>query len=275
LPGEFGGVVIADTIALLNPITATVHGINSNPDSYVFKRVSIHGSYVIATATIKPYSEEMRIPIGLGLLLDEFPDLLKDNPQEVIKNTLLTLNPVSSVWQLRRGEVVGTVIGPTEDIRKYLNYLPSEGPLLLKKPALIVDDIPTGQVVTTNVEQLNPIYGHPSQYWDQVVEFEGYALGIKYSLADIVYPEAKEAIDIGLMAIGITDEINILPPPLPIIPPPKLIIVGLDNDLSDVGKPILGKYKFTVAVSQMPEPISNLPSDLSELEVVNTGFFPA
>ena len=255
----------------MGPISATVKAINSNPDSYIFKRVSIDGSYIIATATIEPYSD-MRVPVGLGILLDEFPGLLEDSPQEMIKNTLLTLNPMSKVWQLRRGEVVGTVIYPTKDIREYLDYLPAGGPLPLKKPALIVDDTPTGQAVAATVEQLNPIYGHPSQYWGKVVEFQGYALGTKYGLSDIVYPEAKTTIDISLMAIAITDEINFLPPPLPIIPPPKLIIVGLDNDLSEVGKPILGKYRFTVAVSQMPKPVIDLPPGLSELEGVNTAF---
>ena len=269
--GEFGGVIIAETIASLSPISATVHEINSNPDSYIFKRVSIDGSYIVATATINPYSEEMRVPIGLGVLLDEFPDLFQDSPQDVIKNTLLTLNPESKVWQLRRGEVIGTVIYPTKDIRKYLDYLPAGGPSPLKKPALIVDDMPTGQVVTANVEQLNPIYGHPSQYWDKVVEFEGYALGIRYSLGDIISPEAKSPIDVTLTAVGITTEPI---PPFPLPPrPPDLIIVGLDNDLSNVGEPILGKYKFTVAVTQMPEPIIDLPLGLSELEIVNTAFF--
>jgi len=272
LPGEFSGVIIAENIAPLSPISANVHGINSNPDSYIFKRVSIHGSYIIATATIAPYSE-MRVPIGLGVLFDEFPHLLQDSPQDVINSALLTLNPMSRVWQLRRGEVVGTVIYPTNDIRKYLDYLPAGGPLPLRKPALIVDETLTGQVLTANVEQLNPIYGHPTQYWGKVVNFEGYALGTKYSLSDIVYPEAKTTIDVTLTTIGITDEINILPPPLPPISPPKLILVGLDSDLSEVGKPILGKYRFTVAVSQMPKPIIDLPPGLSELEAVNTAFF--
>lgn len=271
LPGEFGGVILANSVAPLNPISATVQDINSNPSNYIFKRVSINdASYVVATAAITPFSlnSQMNIPIGLGLMFDKFPDLFQDGPDKVINSSLLTLNPESTTCQLRRGQVTGTLIGPTPAISKFfLNKLPGGGPGFLNKPALIVDDTPTGQIISTTIDQLNPFNGNPSQYWGKVVQFEGYAaefpVSIRQALSEVAPFLANSPIDIDLQVICINANLIELPPP-------DLIIIGFSNQLSNL--PQLGKYKFTVAVSQMPNSPVSLPPGFPK-QLAQTAFF--
>ncbi|MCL0053075.1 hypothetical protein M1M86_01090 [Dehalococcoidales bacterium] len=51
-PDEFDGVIIANTISPLDPINTTIEQVNADPDTYMFKRVSINASYIVTTATI-------------------------------------------------------------------------------------------------------------------------------------------------------------------------------------------------------------------------------
>jgi hypothetical protein len=175
--GEFGGVIIANSIAPLEPVPATVKNINANPANYSFKRVTVSGSYIVTTTT-GDYSE-VKAPMGQGVLADDFSDFF----EEETKVRLETIDPNRRVWQLRESSVTGTVIYPTEEVLKYLDYsaLLTKAQIVgMLKPALIVDTLADDVVSVANVSELNPVIGNPSKYWGKVVEFEGYALGINY-----------------------------------------------------------------------------------------------
>jgi len=247
-PGEFGGVIIADTIAPLDAEETNVNAINTNPDNFIFKRVSIKGSYLVTTATVD-YSD-IKAPMGQGVVADQFSDFFKDDT----KARLETIDPGTRAWQLRRGEVVGTVIYPTDQILKYLDYSKPLSPSEVKqrlKPALIVDSLVDEVEQVTDISELNPVLGKPSQYWGKVVEFDGYALGINYPLKEAAKAilNADVPISVNLLAVGIADKPAI---------GSQLVIIGFNNDLiGEQGEGIKGRYKFRVAVTQVPEQLLN------------------
>jgi hypothetical protein len=261
--GGFGGIIIANSVVPLDPISATVNQINSNQTSYLFKRVTINdASYVIGTFAFKPFSlnsQVTNIPIGLGLMFDKFPVLFQSSPDDVINSSLLTLNPESNVCQLGRGQVTGTLIGPTTAISNFfLNKLPAGGPGFLKKPILIVDDISQGQIISTTPDQISPIYGDPSKYYGKVVQFDGKAfeaptMSVSQVLSSLAPSLAMPPVDVYLNVIAVND-LGFLPPSLPF---PDLIIIEFSNQFSIF--PPVGNYRFTVAVSQMPNPPFSLP----------------
>jgi hypothetical protein len=205
---EFGGVVIANSIVPLEPIEATVKEINANPGNYTFKRVAIKGSYIVTTATVD-YSE-IRAPMGQGILADQFVDFFKEDT----KLRLETIDPNRKVWQLRRGQVIGTIMYPTEQILEYLDYSVPLTKSEIKeklKPAIIVDTLVDEVVKVANISELNPIVGKPSNYWDKVAQFDGYALGINYPLKKVAEAIVKTEVpvNVNLLAVGIADKPDI------------------------------------------------------------------
>ena len=250
-PDEFGGVVIASSITARDPMETTVGEINANPDNFVFKRVSVSGSYIVTTARID-YSE-IKAPMGQGILTDRFTDFFAEDQ----KKRLETIDPERKVWQLRECQVIGTILYPTEEILKYLDY---SAPLTKSeiqerlKPALIVDSLVDQEIKVASISELNPLVGEPSQYWGKVVEFEGYALGINYPLKKLVQAVTGQDIpvNVNVLAVGIADDPAV---------GSQLAIIGLNNDLIDEqGEVIKGKFKFRVAVTHMPEElVSGVP----------------
>ena len=250
-PGEFGGVIIANSITSFTPLNTTVEQINAEPDKYAFNRVSVTASYLVTTATLD-YSD-IKAPMGQGVLAETFTDFFGEDS----KKRLETIDPERRVWQLRECQVTGTVIYPTEQILKYLDYSAplSKSEVIEKlKPVLIVDTIVDDEVEVVNISELNPTVGDPSRYWGKVVQFEGYALGINYPLKTLVKAVTARDIpvNVNLLAVGIADDPAV---------GSQLAIIGLNNDLiGEQGEIIKGKYKFKVAVTHMPEElVSGVP----------------
>ena len=250
-PDEFGGVIIAHSISSFAPLNTTVEQVNTEPDKYAFHRVSVTASYLVTTATLD-YSD-IKAPMGQGVLAETFTDFFGEDS----KKRLETIDPERKVWQLRECQVTGTVIYPTEEILKYLDYsAPLSKPEVIEmlKPVLIVDTLVDEEVEVVNISELNPIVGDPSRYWGKVVQFEGYALGINYPLQTLVKTVTGRDIplNVNLLAVGIADKPAV---------GSQIAIIGLNNDMIDEqGEIIKGKYKFKVAVSHMPELlVSGLP----------------
>ena len=243
-PDEFGGVIIANSITSFTPLNTTVEQINAEPDKYAFQRVSVTASYLVTTATLD-YSD-IKAPMGQGVLAETFTDFFGQDS----KKRLETIDPERRVWQLRECQVTGTVIYPTEEILKYLDYsapLSKSEVIERLKPVLIVDTLVDDEIEVANISELNPIVGNPSRYWGKVVQFEGYALGINYPLKTLVKTVTGRDIplNVNLLAVGIADKPAV---------GSQIAIIGLNNDLiGEQGEIIKGRYKFKVAVSRMPE----------------------
>jgi len=250
-PDEFAGVIMANYVDAFEPLTATVEQINTEPDKYAFYRVSVTGSYLVTTATLD-YSD-IKAPMGQGILADTFTDLFSEDT----KKRLEIIDPEANVWQFRECQVIGTVIYPTEEILKYIDYSAplSKSEVLRKvKPALIVDTIIDDEVEIADISRLNPLGGNSSHYWSKVVQFDAYALGINYPLKTLAETVTARDIplNVNLLAVGIADKPAI---------GSQLVIIGLNNDLLDEqGEIIRGKFRFKVAVSHMPEGlVSGIP----------------
>lgn len=247
-PGDFAGIIIANSLGPLDPVPATVKDINANPTSYAFKRVTIPGSYVVTTATID-YSD-IKAPMGQGILADSFSGFFEEDP----KATLETIDPNRTVWQLRENSVTGTVVYPTEQVLKYLDYsapLSKAQMAETLKPCLIVDTLADDVVSIADISQINPVTGNPSKYWGKVVEFEGYALGINYPLKSVAKAVAQTEIpvNVNLLAVGIAGKPAV---------GSQLAIIGLNNELTGAnGDVIMGRFKFRVAVTQVPQELAS------------------
>jgi uncharacterized repeat protein (TIGR02543 family) len=242
-PDEFKGIIVAESIKESEPVSATVRQISNDPASFAFQRVSIDGTYLVATGTVD-YSD-IKMPFGAGIL--------SDNPDELFFKEegprLETLDPERKVWQLRQGEVIGTVLYPTEEILKYLDYsapLSSQEVRERIKPALLVDTLVDDVAKVAEISEINPVSGNPIEYWGKVAEFDGYALGVNIPLKEVVKAIAQVDIpvNVNLLAMGIADKPTI---------GSQLAIIGLNNDLiDDGGETILGRFDFKVAITKMP-----------------------
>lgn len=295
-PGDIRGVILASSIAPMAPVKTTVRDILAHGADYEFKRVAVEGSYLMAALDLgKETGDEGEVvPIGAGLLLDKLPDLFKDDPAELLKTTIVTLNPENRTWQLRQGEVTGTVIYPNQTIVKHLDKITGGYASKIVKPALIVDDTHDDDVMTIDkADELSPLPGrggNPQKYHGKVVQFDGYAASVIMTLNDVirtitlaipgaqVIPDAP--IGLKMAVIGVYDTLS-----LPLIP--DLIMVCVGSNLPETplpaGVPILpenlpldfGHYRFTVAVTDLPPLLGRVvPSSVRDfVENGETGFF--
>lgn len=256
-PEGFGGVVIAEGITASDPVRATVREVVDDPEAFAFKRVVIDGTYLVSTATVD-YSD-MKLPFGSGILADSSNELLFEGEGPRLE----TIDPERKTWQLREGDVVGTVLYPTEEVLKYLDYsapMDSQAVKQEVKPVLMVDTLVEDVAEVGEISQLNPITGSPEQFWDKVVEIEGYALGVNIRLKDVAEAITRKEVpvNVNLLAVGIADSPAV---------GSQLAIIGLNNDLLDKGgETIAGRFRFRVAVSRVPE-------ELVEIESADTAFF--
>ncbi len=224
-------------------------------------------------AAVIHYGEEeakIKVPMGLGVLADKFSDFYEKER----KLRLKVIDPERKVWQFRKAKIIGTVLYPTEEVLKYLDYSAPLTKQQIKdriKPSLIVDTLVDDTVRLSDISELNRLTGNHSKYWNKVVEFEGYALGANVPIVKY----AKEAIgedipvEFNLMAVGIANPNEIktrldLQNKLPAI-----ATIGLNNELIEKTDIIKGKYKFKVAVSEMPKELINYES----LKGSDTAFF--
>jgi hypothetical protein len=253
---EFGGVIIANSIEALPPVQTTVEEVNASLDAYMFKRVSINAGYLLTTATID-YSEA-KLALGQGVLASKFTGLFEQDANKRIE----TIDLKNKGWQLHQCQVTGTVICPTEEILAYLDYsapLSKAEVTSRQKPALIVETITDEEARTVDINELNPLVGNSSQYWDKTVEFEGWSLGVDYPMKKIAQTIADEdiAMNVNLLAAGIADQSGV---------DVQFAIIGLDNELVDEhGEIIYSKYRFRAAVNEMTEKLFNLDADNTAL----------
>ena len=255
-PDEFKGIIIAESIRASDPVSTTVRQISDDPSAFAFHRVSVDGTYLVAMGTID-YSD-IQMPFGAGIL--------SDNPDELFFQEegprLETLDPERKAWQLRQGQIIGTVLYPTEEILKYLDYsAPLSGEEVRErlKPALLVDTLVDDVAEVAEISDINPVSGNPGEYWGKVAEFDGYALGVNVPLKEVVKAIAQTDIpvNVNLLAIGIADKPTI---------GSQLAIIGLNNELIEGGETILGRFDFEVAITKMPiNPVG--------IESADTAFF--
>ena len=254
-PLEFKGIVIANSIKPQEPLKVTVQEVNKDPGFYAFKRVEIKSSYLVTTARVDYGEEEkIKIPFGMGLIADKFTDFYAKDRTLRLK----TIDPERKVWQLRKTRIIGTVLYPTLEVLKYLDYSKPLSRQQIKeeaRPALLVDSLVDDVVQLADISELNRLTGKPSKYWDKVVEFEGYALGANIPIVKY----AEEAlggdipVEVNLMAVGIADPKEIKTTQDLQQRTPAIAIIGLNNELIEKTEVITGKYRLKVAVSEMPE----------------------
>lgn len=250
-PTDFKGIIIANEITQVNPIPATVKEINQNPENYAFKRVVIDGIYATGSAKLgygkETIKEDLRIHLGAGLMGDEF--LPEDRSKLIV-----SIDPVYTDWQIRKGKVTGTVIYPTKEI---LQYFAQKGIDEVKevKPVLMVETI-SEDLVSVKIEELiTDLMGENKgqKYNGKVVSITGYALGANVPVKEVAEKVARayneglgEAVkmipaDVNVQGTAIADS------PTPILG--QLPLAGLNSELIEKTQLIAGRYNFKVVVT--------------------------
>lgn len=250
VPTDFKGIIIANEITQVNPIPATVKEINQNPENYAFKRVIIDGIYATGSAKLgygkETVKEDLRIHLGAGLMGDEF---LPDDKSKLI----VSIDPVYTDWQIRKGKLTGTVIYPTKEI---VQYFAQKGMSDIKevKPVLMVESI-SEDLVSVKIEDLitDLLKNNGQKYNGKVVNITGYALGANVPVKEVAEKVASaynqglgEAVkmipaDVNVQGTAIADS------PTPIMG--QLPLAGLNSELIEKTQLMAGKYNFKVVVT--------------------------
>jgi len=252
LPADFKGIIIANEITQVNPIPATVNEINQNPEKYAFRRVVIDGIYVTGSSKLgygkETAKEDLRIHLGAGLMGDEF--LPEDN-----NKLIMSIDPVYTDWQIRKGKVTGTVIYPTKEI---VQYFAQKGIDEVKelKPVLIVESI-SEDLVSISIEDLitDLTKNSGQKYNGKVVNITGYALGANVPVKEVAEKVAR-AFNPGLGEVVkmIPADVNVQGTAIADSPTPimgQLPLAGLNSELIEKTKFIAGKYNFKVVVTMI------------------------
>jgi len=250
VPTDFKGIIIANDITQVNPIPATVKEINQKPENYAFKRVVIDGIYATGSSKLgygkETAKEDLRIHLGAGLMGDEF---LPDDTTKLI----MSIDPVHTDWQIRKGKVTGTVIYPTKEI---MQYFAQKGVSEVKevRPVLMVESI-SEDLVSVKIEDLitDMLQNNGQKYNGKVVNITGYSLGANVPVKEVaekvsraVNPGLGEVVkmipaDVNVQGTAIADS------PTPIIG--QLPLAGLNSELIEKTQLIAGKYNFKVVVT--------------------------
>ncbi|MFA4957565.1 MAG: PEGA domain-containing protein [Candidatus Methanoperedens sp.] len=252
LPADFKGIIIANEIMQVNPIPATVKEINQNPENYAFRRVIIGGIYVTGSSKLgygkETVKEDLRIHLGAGLMGDEF--LPEDN-----NKLIMSIDPVNTDWQIRKGKVTGTVIYPTKEIVKYFAQKGIDEVKELK-PVLIVESI-SEDLVSVSIEDLitDLTKNSGQKYNGKVVNITGYALGANVPVKEVAEKVAR-AFNPGLGEVVkmIPADVNVQGTAIADSPTPimgQLPLAGLNSELIEKTQLIAGKYNFKVVVTMI------------------------
>ena len=255
VPADFKGIIIANEITQVNPISATVQEINQNPENYAFKRVIIDGIYTTGSAKLgygkEAVREDLRIHLGAGLMADEF---LPEDKSKLI----VSIDPVYTDWQIRKGKVTGTVIYPTKEI---MQYFAQKGMSEVKepKPVLMVESI-SEDLVSVKIEELTTdlIHNHGQKYDGKVVSVAGYAFGANVPVKEVAEKVARTHNEgLGTVVKIIPVDVNVQGTAIADGPTPlnQLPLAGLNSELIEKTQLIVGHYNFKVVVTV----IDNVP----------------
>ncbi|OGH04302.1 MAG: hypothetical protein A2W22_02430 [Candidatus Levybacteria bacterium RBG_16_35_11] len=252
IPAEFKGIIIANEIIQVNPIPATIQQINQNPENYAFKRVSIDGIYATGSTKLgygkETVNEDLRIHLGAGLMGDEF---LPDDTTKLI----MSIDPVNTDWQIRKGKVTGTVIYPTKEI---IQYFAQKGMSDVKemKPVLMVESI-SEDLVSVKIEDLitDMLQNNGQKYNGKVVNITGYSLGANVPVKEVAEKVPRAANPgLGVVVKMIPADVNVQGTAIADSPTPimgQLPLAGLNSELIDKTQLIAGKYNFKVVVTMI------------------------
>ncbi|MBA7473509.1 hypothetical protein ES707_08849 [subsurface metagenome] len=231
------GVLIADSVRVSEPISATVEEINQNPSKFAFKRVKIRGTYLVTSWKVGYSEYNTQHSFGNGILADSFP---ASDDTEIIE----TLDPYQTTWQVRYGDVVGTVLYPTDEVIQVFQYSTPQAVSEIQSeipPALLVEQI---QQAAIQHVQINDLRSNPSRYDGQVVRVRGYALGADVPVKEVAAQVSQNLkyvpVDVNIRGVAVADSPS---------PTSWIALAGLNSELVSGTQYIYGLYEFDIAVT--------------------------
>ena len=244
---QIKGVILADSVRLTEPVQAFVKEINRNPSNSAFKRVEIQGIYLVSSYKIGYAEYGIQKHLGNGILADEFPT---DDKSMVIE----TLDPTHTTWQVRHGNIIATVLYPTDEILALFDYASPQGVEEVKhevRPILLVEEIEQRTISDVSIQELT---SNPYSYHGDVVKITGYALGENVPIKEILEQVNQNfryvPVDVNVLGVGIADEPYI---------GSQIILGGLNSELISETEMIMGRYEFDVAVTIQNVDGQNVP----------------
>lgn len=231
------GVLIANSVRVSEPIPTTVEEINQNPSKFAFKRVKIRGTYLVTSWKVGYSEYNTQHSFGNGILADRFP---ASDAAEIIE----TLDPYQTAWQVRYGDVVGTVLYPTDEVVQAFRYSTPQAVNKIQSempPALLIERIEQAAIPDV---QINDLRSNPSRYDGQVVKVRGYALGADVPVKEVAAQVSQNLkcvpVDVNIRGVAVADSPS---------PTSWIALAGLNSELTSGTQYIYGLYEFDVAVT--------------------------
>ena len=226
-------IIVAESIALSEPLAVTPDQVNADPDQYALKRISMETTYIFTGTRLKDAPEGLG-KIGFGLATDELGSTSLDR-------YLTVIDPYNTETQIRTAEVTGTVLLPTEGMRRLLSRLLRFGAddieEALQRPSVFYEDLADDEAQLLTIDALMPTVSDPTvklaQYDGEMISVQGLALGKMVRTEDI---EGLKKLPIALTAkiIGVADLTGAMP------------IVGISSE--NISGEVFGFFRFDLAV---------------------------
>lgn len=236
LPEELdfiGRFLVSDDVTLLEPERVTPDQINQNPDRYAFKRIISETTYLVSSIRVSGAPEGLD-HIAFSLATDNLGSESRDD-------YLTVIDPYNTEAQIRVADLVGTVLFPTEGMRRLLGELlrftPDDIEEALSRPAVFYEQLEDDEAQLLNIGDLAPTIEDPSlklqDFHGEMVSIQGIALGGMVRSEDI---PVLQNIPVGLTlkAIGVVDLTGAMP------------IVSISSQ--DVSGEVFGFFKFNLSV---------------------------
>ncbi len=110
-----GRVVVADSLALMQPVKVTPDQVNKDPARYAFQRVVMDTTYVFSGVRVKDAPQGLK-HIGFGLATDHLGSPSRDD-------YLTIVDPYNTETQIRVPQLYGTVLYATQAARLLLRQV--------------------------------------------------------------------------------------------------------------------------------------------------------
>jgi hypothetical protein len=236
IPNELdfaGRIIVSDDIVQLEPLRATPGQVNADGKGYAFKRVVMDTTYIFASARIK--AQQVTRRMGFAFASDAF------GKSANLDDYLAVLDPYNTETQIRVANVIGTVLFPTEAMRRFLGevykFSPQEVGEILERPTVFYEALQDDEAQLLNIDQLYPTYKDPTlklhKFHGEMLAVKGIALGHMVRTEDI--PQLRNSpVHITSKVIGVADLTGAMP------------LIGISSE--DVSGEVFGHYRFEVSV---------------------------
>lgn len=227
-----GRIIVSDSVKLLEPAKVTPAEVNARPQDYAFKRAVMDTTYLFSSARLK--ESQILKHIGFALASDRFGSTERGD-------YLTIVDPYNTETQIRLADIYGTVLYPTDAVRRLLGEVyrlaPEDVRDMLDRPSVFFEELKDDEAQLLTIGELVPTPKDPTlklhKYHGEMVSIKGIAVGEMVRTEDI--PQLRDSpIHFTGKAIGVADLTGTMP------------LVGISSE--DVSGEVFGHFQFELSI---------------------------